>query len=78
MTDVSTNRNLRLDDGISRAEVAQLVNFYTFRAPAEVNSRTTTQFSDVNRYHKLFADIVEATRPEHEVKITEDGTEIAK
>jgi len=78
MTDASKNRNLRLDEGISRAEVAQLVNFYTFRAPAEVTSRTTTQFSDVRRSHQLFADIVEATRPEHEVRITEDGTEIAK
>ena len=78
MTDASKNRNLRLDEGISRAEVAQLVNFYTFRAPAEVTSRTTTQFSDVNRRHSLFADIVEATRPAHDAIITEDGTEIAK
>lgn len=82
MTSVSkNNKNLRLDEGISRAEVAQLVNFFLLRAPAEVNSKTTTAFSDLTvngKKHKLFADIVEATRPAHDFTITEDGTEIAE
>lgn len=79
MTSVSSkNKNLRLDEGITRAEVAQLVNFFLLRAPAEVNSRTTTAFSDVNKRHELFADIVEATRKAHDFTITEDGTEIAE
>lgn len=79
MTSVSkSNKNLRLDEGITRAEVAQLVNFFLLRAPAEVSSKTTTAFSDVNRKHDLFADIVEATRPAHDFTITEDGTEIAE
>lgn len=79
MTSVSkSNKNLRLDEGITRAEVAQLVNFFLLRAPAEVNSKTTTAFSDVNKKHDLFADIVEATRAAHDFTITEDGTEIAE
>lgn len=78
MTSASKNKDLRLDEGISRAEVAQLVNFYTFRAPAKITSRVTTQFSDVSRNHKLFADIVEATRPSHEARFNEDGTEHVK
>lgn len=79
MTSVSSNdKNLRLDEKISRAEVAQLVNFFLLRAPAEVNNRTTTQFTDVNRKHKLFADIVEATREAHDYTLTLDGTEVAE
>ena len=79
MTAVSSkNKNLRLDEGITRAEVAQLVNFFLLRAPADVTSRTTTAFSDVNKRHELFADIVEATRKAHDFTITEDGTEIAE
>lgn len=79
MTAVSSKeKNLRLDEGITRAEVAQLVNFFLLRAPAEVNSRTNTAFSDVSRKHELFADIVEATRKAHDFTITEDGTEIAE
>ena len=79
MTSVSSDeKDLRMDAGITRAEVAQLVNFYLLRAPAEVNNRTKTQFSDVNKKHDLFADIVEATREAHDYTITEDGTEIAE
>ena len=79
MTAVSSKeKNLRLDEGITRAEVAQLVNFFLLRAPAEVNSRTNTAFSDVSRKHELFADIVEATRKAHDFTITEDGTAIAE
>ena len=74
----SKNKNLRLDEGITRAEVAQLVNFFLLRAPAEVSSKTTTAFSDVSKKHDLFADIVEATREAHDFTITEDGTEIAE
>lgn len=74
----SDDKDLRLDEGITRAEVAQLVNFYLLRAPAEITNRTTVEFSDVIRRHKLFADIVEATRDSHNYTITEDGTEIAK
>ena len=67
--------NLRLDNPISRAEVAQLVNFYLLRAPAAVTKSTTTKFTDVTRSHKLFGDIVEATRPSHNWSLTEEGTE---
>ena len=74
----SKNKNLRLDEGITRAEVAQLVNFFLLRAPAEVSSKTTTAFSDVSKKHDLFADIIEATRKSHDFTITEDGTEIAE
>ena len=77
MTSASSHKDLRLDDGITRAEVAQLINFFLLRAPAEVSSRVNTQFSDVTR-HKLIADIVEATRKAHDFTITEDGTEIAE
>ena len=66
-----------MDTEITRAEVAQLVNFYLFRAPAEVNSKTKTAFSDVYKNHKLFADIVEATRPAHTYTLTLDGKEVA-
>ena len=79
MTSVSSSeKDLRLEDEITRAEVAQLVNFYLFRAPAKVTSSTKTQFSDVSRKHKLFADIVEATRDAHTYTITDDGEEKAK
>ena len=78
MTSVtSKSKDLRLDDKITRAEVAQLVNFYLFRAPAEVDSKTKSGFSDVNKKHKLFADIIEATRDAHTYTLTLDGTEIA-
>ena len=76
MTSVSdSNKNLRLDDEITRAEVAQLVNFYLLRAPAESGK---TQFSDVAKNHKLFADILEATRPAHTYYLTSEGTEVAE
>ena len=77
MTPVSSsNKNLELDKGITRAEVAQLVNFYLLRAPADVDSTTKTQFSDVSKRHDLFADIVEATRPAHTYTITMEGYEV--
>ena len=77
MTPVSSsNKNLGLDEKITRAEVAQLVNFYLLRAPADVSSSTKTQFSDVSKKHKLFEDIVEATRAEHNYTITKEGYEI--
>lgn len=79
MTPVSnTTKDLRLDDEITRAEVAQLVNFCTFRAPAKVTTATKTKFSDVSRNHKLFSDIVEATRDSHTFTITVDGREKVK
>ena len=73
------NDEIKLDDPISRAEVAQLVNFYLLRAPASVDSKTKSGFSDVSRRHELFADIIEATREEHEFSMNEDdGTEVAE
>ena len=78
MTDLTEkNKDLRLDEEITRAEVAQLVNFYLFRAPAEVTSKTKSGFSDVNSKHKLFADIIEATRAAHTYTLTVEGTEVA-
>ncbi|MBR3281456.1 MAG: S-layer homology domain-containing protein [Clostridia bacterium] len=70
------NTNLRLDQPISRAEVAQLVNFYLLRAPAEVTKSTKIGFPDVNRNHKLIGDIVEATRASHTWSLNEDGEEV--
>lgn len=67
----------RPDDGITRAEVAQLVNFYLLRAPAKVDSKTQSGFSDVKKTHELFTDIIEATRPVHTYKYTSDATELA-
>lgn len=70
---------IKLDKEITRAEVAQLVNFYLLRAPASVDSKTKSGFSDVSRRHELFADIIEATREEHEFSMNEDdGTEVAE
>ena len=75
MTPVSSsNKNLRLDDEITRAEVAQLVNFYLLRAPQEEGR---VKFSDVSRNHKLYADILEATMPAHNYTLTHEGTEVA-
>lgn len=71
-------RDLRLEDEITRAEVAQLVNFYLFRAPAKVTASTKIPFIDVSKKHDLFADIIEATRDVHTFVITEDGKERAK
>ena len=76
LTDRKTN--LRLDEPITRAEVAQLVNFYLLRAPAEVTSKTKSGFTDVNKNHKLFADIIEATREAHTYFITDETTEEAE
>ena len=78
MTSVRKDKNLRLDDIITRAEVAQLCNYYLFRAPVKVTSSTKTGFTDVSRNHKLFADIVEATRESHDVLVNVDGKEIGK
>lgn len=79
MTEVSEkDTDLRLSNEITRAEVAQLVNFALLRAPAEVTSKTTTQFSDVSRYHYLLGDIVEATRAAHTFTLTDEATEIAQ
>ena len=50
MTSVSkSNKDLRLNDQITRAEVAQLVNFYSFRAPAKLSASTRTNFTDVSK-----------------------------
>ena len=77
MTPVSSkNKDLRLNDEITRAEVAQLVNFYSFRAPVDTSKSTKTDFIDVSRNHDLFEDIVEATRDTHTYYITEEGKEL--
>lgn len=76
MTPVSSsNKNLRLDDEITRAEVAQFVNFYAFRAPAKITSSTKIVFTDLSKRHELIGDIIEATRDSHEYTITSDGRE---
>lgn len=72
----ASKKSVELDKEISRAEVAQLVNLYLLRAPADVSSSTKTQFSDVSKRHDLFADIVEATRAEHTYTITLEGYEV--
>ncbi|MBQ8298905.1 MAG: S-layer homology domain-containing protein [Clostridia bacterium] len=70
---------LELDEEITRAEVAQLVNLYLLRAPASVTSKTKSGFDDVSKKHDLFADIIEATRDEHTFSMNEDdGTENAE
>ena len=65
-----------LDESITRAEVAQLINFYLLRAPAEVTTKTKTGFSDVSRKHDLAGDIIEATRNTHTFSITKEATEV--
>ena len=70
--------NLRLGNAITRAEVAQLVNFYLLRAPAKITRTTFIRFPDVSRNHKLIGDIIEATRETHTYSINEDGLEIAE
>ena len=67
-----------LDEKITRAEVAQLVNSYLLRAPAEVTSKTYIQFVDVTRRHALIKDIVEATRDSHYFTVTPDVLEVEK
>ncbi len=70
---------LELDEEITRAEVAQLVNLYLLRAPASVTSKTKSGFDDVSKKHDLFADIIEATRDDHTFSMNEDdGTENAE
>ncbi len=71
----SANRTIGLDNEITRAEVAQLINFYLNRGPA-VNGTAT--FTDVPKNHRLYADIVEATRGMHMYYLTEEGREIVK
>ena len=79
MTPVSAfETDLRIDKGIMRAEVAQLVNYYLLRAPANYDLNTYTGFSDVSVEHKLVGDIIEATRNDHHFSITSDATEIAE
>ena len=68
-------KDLRLDETITRAEVAQLCNFYLFRAPAKITTISVTNFSDVLKSHVLVGDIVEATREAHNYTITDDGRE---
>ena len=67
-----------LDEKITRAEVAQLVNAYLLRAPADVTTRTMIQFTDVSRRHALIGDIIEATRDAHTFSVTTDATEVDK
>lgn len=76
VTEGSTN--LRLNDAITRAEVTQLINYYLLRTPANVTSYTRSGFTDVTKSHKLFGDIVEATREAHYYEYTDDFEEIAR
>ncbi len=78
MTPLSEDEEeIDLDEEITRAEVAQLVNFYLLRAPADVTSKTKSGFDDVSYRHDLFADIIEATREAHTFSMNEeDGTEV--
>lgn len=79
MTPLSEDEEeMELDETISRAEVAQLVNYYLLRAPASVDSKTKSGFDDVSKRHDLFADIIEATRKDHTFSMEEDGTEVAE
>lgn len=80
MTPLSADEDeIELDEEITRAEVAQLVNFYLLRAPANVTSKTKSGFDDVTKKHDLFADIIEATREAHTFSMEEDdGTETAE
>ena len=71
-------KDLRPDDIITRAEVAQLCNYFLFRAPAKVTAKTEVDFEDVSKGHKLVGDIIEATRAAHLFVVTVDGKERAK
>ena len=74
----SSEKDLRIDDTITRAEVAQLCNYVLLRAPAKITTKVSIDFMDVSKSHKLVGDIVEATRAKHEFTVTDDGKEIAK
>jgi hypothetical protein len=66
-----------LNRKITRAEVAQLCNMYLLRAPVKDDGRIELPFEDVDSSHKLFGDIVEATRPTHnDFRLTEKAYEI--
>jgi len=66
---------LILDDAITRAEVTELVNLYLFRVPVKSSSSITSEFPDVNSRHRLFGDIIEATRKSHTFKLNADYLE---
>ncbi len=70
--------NLKVSDPITRAEVAQLVNFYLLRAPAKVSSTVSIGFPDVSKRHTLIGDIIEATRKTHTYEINDEGEEVAR
>ena len=60
------NSDLDVNGYIKRAEVAQLCNYYLFRAPVFDNGKIKLPFDDVNSNTYLFGDIVEATRASHD------------
>jgi hypothetical protein len=74
----SKEKDLRIDEVITRAEVAQLCNFFLFRAPAKVTMSTIMDFVDVSKTHALVEDIVEATRVEHTFTVLGNGKEKMK
>lgn len=73
-----SHRDLRLNDMITRAEVTQLVNYYLLRTPASTSSSTRSNFIDVSRTHKLYGDIIEATRESHLFEYNDELEEIAR
>ncbi|MBR6253305.1 MAG: S-layer homology domain-containing protein [Clostridia bacterium] len=66
-----------LNRKITRAEVAQLCNMYLLRAPVKDDGTIVLPFNDVDSSHKLWGDIIEATRQSHnDFRLTEDAYEI--
>ena len=80
MTPISKkNEDLNVNGYIARSEVAQLCNYYLFRAPVFDDGTIKLPFVDVSNNEYLFGDIVEATRPTHDsVWLNERAYEIMK
>lgn len=60
---------------ITRAEVAQLMNLYQFRAPAALKYAYQINFKDLQITHELFGDLLEATREKHTCSYSNIGME---
>ena len=74
------NTDMKVDDKITRAEIAQLCNMYLMRAPVYDDGTITLPFVDTDRFTTyLWGDVVEATRPSHdEYDMTPNSYEIWK
>ena len=66
MAPIKTNIDMKVNEEIKRNEVAQLCNYYLFRAPVYDDGTIKLPFRDVDSTTRLFGDVVEATRANHD------------